>query len=184
MKEICKNCKQDKYIVNRTHKLCDECNSIRLHGKTIKQRQLEQFNKQKERSFSAQKTKPVKQFNKTKKQSEIDYKYAVACEEIKQEREPMCESCGKWHTQVSLSFSHIISRKRCKEIGREDLIYDKRNLLLECFGGPSSFPTECHNQHELHDIEKIKHHLTYQYKMQFIKENDIQLYSILTSKTV
>lgn len=155
--EKCSNCGLVKKIVNKHFRMCDRCNEKRLKAKK-----------------GNKKTSIVK---KTDKQKEIDKKYSECISEIKNEREMRCESCGSY--SKPLSFSHIISRKRCKEIGREDLIYDKRNIIIECYEAPSSFPESCHNQWELSQLDKCKSHMTYEYKINFIANNDDELFKKL-----
>ncbi len=76
--------------------------------------------------------------NKSNKQTAIDYLLRKTYEEIDSEREPVCEGCGRG--DKPLSHSHTISRYRCKQIGKPELIYDKRDIEMMCFGTSAS----CH----------------------------------------
>ncbi len=180
IKEKCSKCNIDSYIVNRTHKLCDDCNQIRLHGSNRNGTNKIKASKINDRRKTIIYKKPV--FKKTEKQQIIDKKYSEVVKEILSERDPCCETCGKHN--MPLSISHTISRKRCKEINRIDLITDKENLVVECFGAPSSYPTECHNLWEINNLKKIQeiNPEMLRKKMQFIKQNDLQLYNILIEK--
>ena len=40
----------------------------------------------------------------------------------------ICEACGK----LATDHSHIISKKRCKELGKADLIYTRENWFFSC----------------------------------------------------
>lgn len=156
-KEIqCKICGSPR-VVNKHFSLCNKHN--------------------KERLSDNKKNKTTSIIKKSEKQNNIDKKYTECINEIKQEREMKCESCGSYNKP--LSFSHIISRKRCKEINREDLIYDKRNIIIECYEAPTSFPSACHNQWELRQLDKCKSHMTYDYKINFIANNDDEFFKSL-----
>jgi len=183
-KKTCTGCNLSKYIVNRTHCLCDDCNQVRLHGMNRRGVENKKFgvrmDKLKEkRQFMVYK-KPIQ---KSEKQKVIDKKYSEVVKEILNEREPCCETCGK--TGVALSISHTISRKRCKEIGRTDLITDKKNLVVECWGAPSSNPTECHNLWEVCKIDlllKINSEMINN-RLEF-KDNDPEGYKLFLSKHI
>jgi len=183
-KEKCKGCGFDKYIANRTHMLCDDCNQMRLHGGNRATVERNKYSKRMELLSEKRKTSQVqaKTIKKTKKQTSIDGKYSDVVAELKQEREAFCETCG--HTHKPLSVSHTISRKRCKEIGRIDLITDKENLVIECFEAPTSNPTACHNIWEVQLLKKYQdiNPDMLKKRLQFVKENDQQLFKILIDK--
>jgi len=46
----------------------------------------------------------------------------------KYEQYAICEACGKLATE----HSHIISKKRCKELGKAELIYSRENWFFAC----------------------------------------------------
>ncbi len=178
--ECCSGCNKPKPIVNRTHWLCDDCNQLRLHGGNRRQVELNKYkqrmNKLVERRTT---TTPIK---KTKKQSKIDSDYSKTVKQMTEEREQFCETCG--HTHKPLSVSHTISRKRCKEIGRIDLITHKDNLVFECFEAPTSNPTACHNIWELQQLKKYQdiNPDMLRKRLSFVKENDPQTFKILIDK--
>jgi hypothetical protein len=57
MKDICRGCGKDKFIVNKTHMLCLDCNHFRLHKKTRFETAKEKFDS----SLPKLKIKPLKQ---------------------------------------------------------------------------------------------------------------------------
>jgi hypothetical protein len=75
-----------------------------------------------------------------------------------------------------LSFSHTISRKRCKEIGRTELIWADRNIEIECYTPPGSFSEAAHNIWESGNLEKKKTLLNFEKKLEYIKEYDYEQY--------
>lgn len=167
------------YVVNRTHSLCHEHNQERLHGKNWKEDKIKRYkplSKKKLTEYKKHKKlkhNSIKQLSRSQSRINNDLKKVYA--KINNERLPKCESCGAWHTIFPLSHSHIISVDRCKKIGRLDLITDERNILLECFEPPTSNPSRCHNKHEL-GFDTMKDSLKFDYKIQFIKENDPEMY--------
>ena len=53
-------------------------------------------------------------------QVEIVSRYRIVCDEIDNEREQYCEATGR--TDLPLSHSHTISQRRCKNLGKTELI--------------------------------------------------------------
>lgn len=99
---VCSRCDKKRLIVNKTHNLCEDCNHIRLHGKTkIKS--------------SFQKSKGVG--NKRKNQIEKDEE---TYEEVFREKPYKCENCGaplptKFRDEegkviARFQYSHILSK--------------------------------------------------------------------------
>ena len=84
--------------------------------------------------------------------------------EIDSERECVCFGCGRG--DKPLSHSHTISRKKCKEIGKPELIYDKDNIELECFGDNHS----CHYIWEHGTIEQKEKLLNFAKKMKYVRK--------------
>lgn len=193
--DICKGCDQNKPIVNRKYFLCPDCNTARLHGSDWKEKKLQRQQELlktkvvKASSLRPQKHK-LKQISKTNTylcsdgskltQSQINQKYIETCKMIDLAREPICETCGRGDRP--LSHSHIISQKRCKEIGKADLISDENNILLECFEPPASNSTYCHNIWEYGSMEDKKQSKTWLYKLAYIKEHDPEQYQKLINR--
>lgn len=64
------------------------------------------------------------------KQAVINKKLKKAKKLFVNSKEPICEGCGKGGKRLSVS--HTISVKRCKELGKEELIYDIKNFSFDC----------------------------------------------------
>lgn len=151
----CSGCELIKPIVNKTKRLCNECNRVRL------QLQNPSESKPKPKLKSRIRVKAVSSEQKTINEN-ISATYAI----IDRDRPQQCESCHKWN--VGLDRSHTISRARCKQLGRNELMWDIENIVLEC--------RDCHTVWEngtWHDKSKL---LTWEQKSQFIKDNDDKTY--------
>ena len=118
-KKICSKCGREKYIVNKTKCLCDECNYKRLHNG------LTRF----EIARLRQQVKPPK---KKKPTGELEL-----FKEIWAERPHICTKCGKplGATLKPIFFSHIKSKGAYPE-----LRLMKTNIELVC--------AECHQIYE------------------------------------
>lgn len=175
---VCVEC-GSKYVINRKYCLCDNCNYIRIHEKSKRDVYTERATTkiQKPRShikkISAT-TRYKTSLGDTFSQAEVNYNYKETCFLIDNTREHICEGCGRGG--VPLSHSHTISRARCKELGKIELYWDPDNLFLECFGAPSSNPTECHNMWEVSGLEKKKKLLNFDRKLEYIKIHDPETY--------
>lgn len=108
------------------------------------------------------------------KQSTIDRNYRKSKHEVAMEVQ-FCESCGR--TDRPLSISHIISRARCKQIGKPELIYDPGNLVVECYEAPTSYPKACHNIWETGTMAQRENLTTYERKKEYIRRHDPQMYT-------
>lgn len=174
------DCGSKRPIVNKRHYFCKQKNYERLHGETEYQSMIKKQKNKVSISLSKSSKKKFKQstIKKSKKQSEIDNRYLQTIKEIDQEREPVCEGCGRYQGgDVKLSHSHIISRRECHNIGRTDLIYDARNIRLHCmnFGEHEG----CHEKWE--GIEK-HHLLDFDENMKFIRRVSEELYQLKLMK--
>lgn len=103
---------------------------------------------------------------KSNKQTSIDHQLRKTYEAIDNEREPVCEGCGRG--DKPLSHSHTISRNRCKQIGKPELIYDKANIEIECFGTNTS----CHEIWEHEGVVKRMQLDNFDNKMRYIEQHD------------
>ncbi len=79
----------------------------------------------------------------------------------------ICECCRE---NRATDNSHIISRKRCKELHKTELIYDPSNVVNSC--------RKCHNEHESYKSGKNIKHCNYTKVMEYIKEYDLEVYKI------
>ena len=196
--KLCTKCLQPRLLVNQKYKLCDECNYKRLHQGKSKQEVYQErarnkqhlsskppsFGKKNNVTAELKKKYSIKDISKTNKypcsdgervtQSQINSRYAAICDVIKLEREPFCQGTGR--TDLPLSFSHTISRKRCKEIGKSELIWDKHNIEIESYHEPSSNPIAAHNIWEFGSWAQKAELLNIERKLEFIKINDPQAY--------
>ena len=78
----------------------------------------------------------------------------------------MCECCGVERAQDN---DHSIAQRRCKEIGKIELIWDKENFVSSC--------RKCHNEWESYKSENFRHHLNYEQRMEYLKKHDIEGYN-------
>ena len=192
--KLCTKCLQPRLLVNQKYKLCDECNYKRLHQGKSKQEVYQErarakqhisskspsFNKTNNATVELKKKYSIKDISKTNKypcsdgervtQSQINSRYAAICDAIKLEREPFCQGTGR--TDLPLSFSHTISRKRCKEIGKSELIWDKHNIEIESYHEPSSNPIAAHNIYESGPWEQKLTLLNIERKLLYIQTHD------------
>jgi 5-methylcytosine-specific restriction endonuclease McrA len=135
----CNNCTKDKPIVNVKYGLCAGCNSIRLHGKSLGERQTESVKKYQQKfrdkvknettkiiSWKPKQRTPVRQ--QTKKEAGIKSKLSALKKEIRleaiQNNEYFCKGCG---CTEHLDCSHILSVGQFKHL---ELI--RENIQLMC----------------------------------------------------
>lgn len=112
--------------------------------------------------------------SKSNKQTAIDYQLRKTYELIDNAREPVCEGCDRG--DKPLSHSHTISRYRCKQIGKPELIYHQGNIELMCFGTSTS----CHEIWEgapMRDKVKLNN---FDSMILFIEANDAEKFLSIT----
>lgn len=192
MSEPCTECGYNAPIVNKKYGLCGNCNYKRLHDGKSKQEVYAERRKSKNGELPQRKNKKcnirnISKLNSYKcsdgskvTQSEINRRYVDTCTRIKQEREPICQGTGR--TDLPLSFSHTISRKRCKEIGRTELIWADGNIEIESYTPPGSNSEAAHNIWDAGNLEKKKTLLNFDRKLEYIKENDYEQYVKLSNE--
>lgn len=105
---------------------------------------------------------------------EINRNYVKVCREIELERPKVCEGTGR--TDLPLSFSHTISRSRCQQIGKTELIWDKANIEVESMQEPCSKPEAAHNTWSDAPLEDKKKLLNFERKLEYIKKHDPELW--------
>lgn len=103
-------------------------------------------------------------------QVEIDKRYEQVRREIENERERFCEATGR--TDLPLSNSHTISQRRCKNLGKTELIWDKDNIFLESMGASDSG----HYIYEHAPLAEKKKLINFEKKLEYIKKHDHELY--------
>lgn len=196
MVEELKWCKcGSKHIVNKKYGLCDNCNYARLHnGKSKREvyaeRSLQRIS---QRQANAGKrgvsevtgVQPKKKYRIKKisdstryhcsdgtmvSQAEITANYRATQEHIVNTRNGVCQGTGR--TDLPLSFSHIISRARCKQLGKVELIWDEANIELESMGENIS----AHYIWEHGDLESKKRLLNFAKKFSYIQKHDPETY--------
>lgn len=135
-KGICKQCNQEKYIVN-SKQLCDDCNYFRLHGQTRFETSIEK-QKNKVNKIYVIKRKPLKTRLKTKKEKKIKKPTGERQIhfEIWNEREHICNNCKCdldrfVDTDTGKPFPMLFSHIRSKG-ARPDLRLNKDNFDLLC----------------------------------------------------
>ena len=97
----------------------------------------------------------------------------LAYEEIDNDREPVCQGCGRG--DKPLSHSHSISVADCKGLGKWELIYAKENIELECFYGEQ----DCHNIWETGDVDKKAKLHNFERRMILLEEHDTRRYNAI-----
>lgn len=124
----------EKFIVNRKHMLCDDCNYFRMYGMT-RFNAFKQKNTQKQYKLSGKKQKPVRTNNKRletlSKDREVYYKVFLS-------KPNVCEECGTELPDIFedennnivyiVQYSHILGKKAWPEFR-----HDERNFNRLCF---------------------------------------------------
>lgn len=110
--------------------------------------------------------KETKMKQVSNKQAVIKRKLRETYEQIDNEREQICQGCGR--SDKPLSHSHTISQKRCKEIGKPELIWDKDNIEIECFGNNE----DCHNIWEKGTLLEKMLLLNFPEKLKYLRLHD------------
>lgn len=193
---VCVEC-GSKYVVNKKYRLCEACNFKRTHkGKSkhevyaersllrISQRQV---NPNKKESTRSKWNKPKNRINPISSkntyrcsdgtlvtQSEITAHYRIIQDHISNIRDAVCQGTGR--RDLPLSFSHTISRARCKELGKSELIWDENNIEVESMGASDS----AHYIWEHGNLEMKKTLLNFKKKLEYIELHDQQTYQKLT----
>lgn len=109
-------------------------------------------------------------------QAEINRRYQKVCKEIILERENVCEGTGR--TDLPLSNSHTISQRRCKQLGKTELIWAKDNIFLESMGDSTSAHFIWENE-EFGEKEKL---INFELKLEYIKIHDVEMYQKIIQK--
>ena len=122
-KGVCSACGEDRYIVNRKHMCCNQCNTIRINGAD---RIAEKKQKYKKSLQSVSNSSKIKQ--KSKSLSIRDRNYDKVKAELIQDaiddETYVCKGCGNPN---SLSLSHLVRRSRSS-----DLADVKENMTFHC----------------------------------------------------
>jgi len=102
------------------------------------------------------------------KQQRIKNELRKVYAEIDVEREPVCQGCNRG--DKPLSHSHTISQKQCKNLGKTELIWDKDNIEIECFGSNK----HCHEKWERGGILERMKMMNFKKKIAYLKKHDPQ----------
>ena len=182
-----------KYVANMKFLLCEEHNYKRLHnGKSkkqvaveryvqrIPQRQIDQDHKEsngcglhkpKNRIGGASAKNKYRCGNgQMVTQAEIIANYRITQERILNTRIAVCQGTGR--TDLPLSFSHTISRARCKKIGKTELIWDENNIEVESMGSSDS----AHEIWEHGDLQSKTSLINFKRKLDYIELHDQETY--------
>ena len=108
------------------------------------------------------------------KQAVINRKLRATYQQIDNDREPVCQGCDR--SDKPLSHSHTISQKRCKQIGKPELIWDAANIEIECFGDKDC----CHDKWERGVILEKWELDSFFTKIKYIEKHDPEGYIKLT----
>lgn len=112
----------------------------------------------------------------SKKQAVIKRKLNEVYRKIDNEREPVCQGCDRG--DKPLSHSHTIGQKRCKHIGKPELIWDENNIEIECFGNKN----DCHDIWERGTLSEKRELHNFTRKLEYTKLHDIQEYRKLLAE--
>ena len=107
------------------------------------------------------------------KQATIERKLRKAKQEFVNSKEPICEGCGKGGKRLSVS--HTLSVKRCKELGKEELIYDIKNFSFDC----CCDSIDCHFIWESGSIEQRLELHNFMKRFLYICRHDVERSRIL-----
>lgn len=161
--DSCSKCENQRYLVNRTLKLCNNCNCHRLHGVSLidyaRQKKSKQIERQREKAKSQPPKQRIAYFSK-KGRVTHDRLSAVKSEirkEAYQSDTYYCQGCGT--AGEGLDCSHIISVAQ-----RSDLQFDRENINLFC--------RSCHILWESGDIVKMLFLHSFKKDMEYIIKND------------
>ena len=171
-KRSCSKCHKQRYIVNRTYVLCDDCNRDRLDS----QKTPEQLKARSERVLGGMlknrgfKSKPVKIRSVSKKQAKVESEYEKTIKQIRDELGMEgfhCKNCGGTER---LSFSHLSPRSRSPH-----LVATRSNITIHCmsFGGVVG----CHDLWES-VVDRVSMS-DYEHNMKILREIDTEYYNIL-----
>ncbi len=121
--------------------------------------------------FKKKKQRPLKK-TPSSKEAEIKRNLIKTYKHIDYTREKVCTGCNKYHGEVNLSHSHIISKADCKKIGKPELIWDEGNIVYHCFEKDRK---SCHKKWESNILRKTL--LDYEKNMEYIKSVSIEMYN-------
>lgn len=101
------------------------------------------------------------------------YRLKKVYDQIDTSRELVCAGCNR---NEALSHSHTISRKKCNELGKSELIYDPENIELMCmsFGNVIG----CHNIWEGGKIADKMKLLNFKKMMVYMAAHDLEGFTI------
>lgn len=177
--DCCSECGVVKPIVNKKRGLCDDCNFTRLHHGKTKEEVYKERHAKKEKKFTqvkkfnfVDKIPLVKKIKKTfikkisNKKAAVEKELRVVYKKIDNDREPICEGCGRG--DVPLSHSHLLS-----QYFRQDLITEEENIRLHCFGNYNS----CHDKWERGAPVDLIEMKDFKENLEYIKEVDRGAYN-------
>lgn len=172
--EICSKCDRERPIVNRKHKMCQECNWERLHPKegsyaeSRVKMQSETMNRLKMNTPALKHTKP-RQISEKQKRANV--RIADTYAQMAKQREHVCTGCG---TRDRLSHSHLIPRSR-----RKDLEADPNNITYHCLSIGEI--VGCHDIWEHGSLEDKMRLNDFYKNMHYIQQVDFEYYNLLIS---
>lgn len=189
VRDICNGCGVISMIQNKKYWLCGECVFKKNHhGKSRQEVYKERHDKKEVKKHKAEKSNtlhPANLVEKLKKvfsikkisnkRANVEKELHAVYKEIDQEREPVCESCDRGDRP--LSHSHLLSRYT-----RPDLICEKDNIRLHCFGTVGGPEKTCHEKWSDFDCLEVKEMLDFKENLEYIKEVDIKVYNKIIAK--
>lgn len=169
------DCGKERIIVNKHFFLCQHKNQERLDSKKQSKPQQDKIDVQAlKKKYSINKLSNTKRITchdgQVVSRAELKTKLHSVYVKIDNEREPICQGCGK---NTTLSHSHIISRSL-----REDLITDPDNIQLHC----SQSYDSCHEKWERFVPWEVIEMKDFQRNMMYVETVDRKLFQKLMAK--
>lgn len=159
----------NRVAINKKHKMCQECNYERMHGKSQQEEYAERAALRPKKVYQLVSRTPIKQ--QTKKQSVRSKQLSELKSDIELEAVQngtyYCEGCGK--SYPGLDKSHTISVGQ-----RKDLELRRDNIHLFC--------RSCHEDWESWSIPRMVILLTFESDLDFIYNEDFETFGRIMLK--
>tara|TARA_R110000765_G_scaffold20317_1_gene52805 strand:- start:24134 stop:24703 length:570 start_codon:yes stop_codon:yes gene_type:complete len=166
----CDVCKNSRYIVNRKHMCCAQCNTLRINGADSIAKKKEGYIQS---MRSVENSNKISQ--KSNRQSIKDQSYHSAklkyVDRLKDEDKYVCTGCGNPNAP---SLSHLIRRSR-----RGDLVDVEENMTIHCLVRQDG-SEGCHGMWE--DITQMYLLDDFDDNMTAVRKMDIEYYWLVVGK--
>lgn len=108
---------------------------------------------------------PIKKVSKKQTSIKRELQEAYAYKATLTANQMHCDGCESTYWDDR---DHTISQKRCKDIGKPELIWNVDNIEYSC--------RECHMAWESYKSGEFRHHKNFERRMAFMKEHDYEGY--------